>query len=888
MTTHPTSASITSSSIQDTTEVRTPDRFCSKKEAVVVKNLVKRYPGFYLVIEELEIPHGVVGLLGESGSGKSTLLNTLAALDPDYSGDLEVCGKKLDKGRDLDELRRDHFSFLFQSSNLLMNFRVKDNVKLSRSIRASASNSGIKVHDVLAPLFPGDKDEEKMASLREKYASQLSGGQKQRVAVARALLKAKDGAQVLFADEPTANIDKLAANNCIKQLSDWAHLRSDNLLLFATHDLNIAKTKTEHLVFLGIVEGKARKELVDRVWKDGNCTGAEPRETDKVYKVVEQGSTPDTYETIQELLIPGSSSQGPGEDYGQRPSTGPGFSDAPEDPRPTNPPTRRSKRAGFLMRYFLRDIKRLREAFDNILRVATNTMLLVWLLFAASLYAGVPRIADRVFREDPLLRLVELRSLSNFPMDEEVLTELAALSLDPVTGDVVAGGEGQPLIGGVMPVRDFANRWYREDGTIQLKWVNGGRVTYGVETGEDPLFRFWGIEPLTRTDGIMVKEQVLADLGYDVEAFTARVEDPDEEAFLELDVYDRIKVRVDCVVEKFPDPALQLIVPAELAQRIKERRVVLSEANSPYLSFRGYPDMGSASKDRDVFAAVLAKGIPGVKGGFWLAAEKRPVKVLKGSSPEFQITVRPPDRQAGLANSYWERVVDAYHGIMGKNADGSVRGAHPHVFGSLPDHDSALDSSPLPRESNRATMFVTDYQHIPKIVDYVEGRRGNLLVEVSNKENKESIRTAQLSTRLGQLVIGLVTLALLVISTVSLTYSFMPQIHAKIGEIGILRAYGESRWFIVNRFLLEVALTCVAGFALAIALYSGVFLPWLNAFAVDRAPKLFASAAEGPLVVEPLGVVYSLVAFGCSLFFVGLVVLKKVRMSPSALLRMAD
>jgi ABC-type antimicrobial peptide transport system permease subunit len=174
------------------------------------------------------------------------------------------------------------------------------------------------------------------------------------------------------------------------------------------------------------------------------------------------------------------------------------------------------------------------------------------------------------------------------------------------------------------------------------------------------------------------------------------------------------------------------------------------------------------------------------------------------------------------------------------------------------------------------------------IIDYIDDQRGELKVEVSNNENKESIRTAQLCTQLGQLVIGLVTLALLVISTVSLTYSFLPQIHAKIGEIGILRAYGESRWFIVNRFLMEVALTCVAGFALAILLYSGLVLPYLNALAVERAPTLFEANAGGPLVVEPSGIFYSLIAFGCSLLFVGLVVTKKVRMSPSALLRMAD
>jgi putative ABC transport system ATP-binding protein len=147
-------------------------------------------------------------IMGPSGSGKSTLLHILAGLDRPTSGDVEVEGvslSSLDDGS-LTELRRDTFGFVFQFFNLLPVLTAEENVVLPLSIAGRRPDP-----DWLDELL----DRVGLADRRTHHPSELSGGQQQRVAVARALVTRP---KVVFADEPTGNLDTKASHEVLALL----------------------------------------------------------------------------------------------------------------------------------------------------------------------------------------------------------------------------------------------------------------------------------------------------------------------------------------------------------------------------------------------------------------------------------------------------------------------------------------------------------------------------------------------------------------------------------------------------------------------------------------------------------------------------------------------
>jgi putative ABC transport system ATP-binding protein len=152
----------------------------------------------------VDFPEGeFAAIMGPSGSGKSTLMHLLAGLDRPTSGTVEIEGRSLGELSDdaLTRLRRDRVGFVFQSFNLIPVLDARENILLPLSI------AGQKVDqewiDTLVDLL----------GLRDRLShrpSQLSGGQQQRVAVARALASRP---AVIFADEPTGNLDSKASDD---------------------------------------------------------------------------------------------------------------------------------------------------------------------------------------------------------------------------------------------------------------------------------------------------------------------------------------------------------------------------------------------------------------------------------------------------------------------------------------------------------------------------------------------------------------------------------------------------------------------------------------------------------------------------------------------------
>ncbi len=213
------------------------------KTAIKVNNLthtVTANTGDLTILKKInmEIKEGEsVAIVGASGSGKSTLLGLLAGLDVNTSGDIYIYDHAFSE---MDEeqralLRGQYVGFIFQSFHLLPSLQAVENVMLPAELK-------------------GDKHaRQKAEALLEKvglserlthYPSQLSGGEQQRVAIARAFASSP---KILFADEPTGNLDEGNGKIIIDQLFELNQSQGTTLVM-VTHDNHLAKKCDRQLV----------------------------------------------------------------------------------------------------------------------------------------------------------------------------------------------------------------------------------------------------------------------------------------------------------------------------------------------------------------------------------------------------------------------------------------------------------------------------------------------------------------------------------------------------------------------------------------------------------------------------------------------------------------
>lgn len=197
----------------------------------------------------IELPsNGFISFLGASGSGKTTLLNVIGGLDK-ASGTLSYDSfemKRYDMKR-IDAFRNEHFGYVFQSYNLLVNESVYDNLKLALDL--------IDIHD---PDEVASRIEYALTSVgmykyRKKKAGQLSGGQQQRVAIARALVK---HCKVIIADEPTGNLDSA---NAVEVMNILKSISKKTLVLLVTHNESLANFYSDRIY--RIEDGKIVDEI---------------------------------------------------------------------------------------------------------------------------------------------------------------------------------------------------------------------------------------------------------------------------------------------------------------------------------------------------------------------------------------------------------------------------------------------------------------------------------------------------------------------------------------------------------------------------------------------------------------------------------------------------
>lgn len=195
----------------------------------------------------MEVAQGeFLAVMGPSGSGKSTLMHLLAGLDRPTEGNVYIAGENVTTMNDksLTMLRRKRVGFIFQAFNLIPQLTAEENIVLPLTLGGAKANGNL---DTLL-------DQVGLTDRRTHKPTELSGGQQQRVAVARALITEP---AVVFADEPTGNLDSKSSNDILGLLRKAADERNQTTVM-VTHEAHAA-AYADRVVFLG--DGKIVSEL---------------------------------------------------------------------------------------------------------------------------------------------------------------------------------------------------------------------------------------------------------------------------------------------------------------------------------------------------------------------------------------------------------------------------------------------------------------------------------------------------------------------------------------------------------------------------------------------------------------------------------------------------
>jgi putative ABC transport system ATP-binding protein len=224
-------------------------------KVVVASDVTRRYGEGDTAVDalrgvSLDVGRGhLVAVMGPSGSGKSTLMHALAGLDRPTSGSIKIAGIEITELDDahMTTLRREHIGFVFQFFNLLPMLTAEENVALPLSIAGERPDAAW-LGELLSRTGLADR--------RRHLPSQLSGGEQQRVAIARALVTRPT---VLFADEPTGNLDSKTGGEILELLRGSVEEYSQTVVM-VTHEPRAAAV-AKRIMFLA--DGLIVKELAE-------------------------------------------------------------------------------------------------------------------------------------------------------------------------------------------------------------------------------------------------------------------------------------------------------------------------------------------------------------------------------------------------------------------------------------------------------------------------------------------------------------------------------------------------------------------------------------------------------------------------------------------------
>lgn len=193
-----------------------------------------------------------ISIMGKSGCGKTTLLKILGTIDRATKGSVEYGGKNIKEYGDtaISGLRRKSIGFVFQDYNLFPNLTVEENIMLPLVIDKAA-------YSVIRKKVSENAEFLNISGILKKYPYEISGGEKQRTAIARALV---NDPQVIFADEPTGNLDSSSAVSIMDYLADVNKIKKKALVI-VTHDALVA-SYCQKVIF--IKDGRIERTVESR------------------------------------------------------------------------------------------------------------------------------------------------------------------------------------------------------------------------------------------------------------------------------------------------------------------------------------------------------------------------------------------------------------------------------------------------------------------------------------------------------------------------------------------------------------------------------------------------------------------------------------------------
>ena len=209
----------------------------TKTTVITVRDLYKIYK---LGDERVRALNGVsfdihkgefVAIVGTSGSGKSTLLNMLAGLEKPTRGEIVIAGEHIEtyNEQELVRFRRDHIGFIFQAYNLMPTLNAIENTEFPLVFRGVSPEVRRKAAIKTLKLVG-------LSRFMDHKPTEMSGGQQQRVGIARALVV---NPEIIFADEPTGNLDSVTTGEVLKLMQGLVHDRKQTLVM-VTHDNELA------------------------------------------------------------------------------------------------------------------------------------------------------------------------------------------------------------------------------------------------------------------------------------------------------------------------------------------------------------------------------------------------------------------------------------------------------------------------------------------------------------------------------------------------------------------------------------------------------------------------------------------------------------------------
>lgn len=216
---------------------------------IELKDICKSF-GDHVVLKNFSLKinkNEFIAIIGESGAGKTTILNMISMIDKPDSGSISINGENSFSKKDIQNLRRYVFGYIFQNYALIENDTVKENLLLSKKYRKNFKEKEL------------EESLEKVGISKEYLGHkvcELSGGEQQRIAIARTMLKP---CEIILADEPTGNLDSIKSVEIMELLKNLNE-ESNITIVMVTHEEDMAKYANRIIYFRdGNIEDSLKK-----------------------------------------------------------------------------------------------------------------------------------------------------------------------------------------------------------------------------------------------------------------------------------------------------------------------------------------------------------------------------------------------------------------------------------------------------------------------------------------------------------------------------------------------------------------------------------------------------------------------------------------------------